>query len=94
MCSLVLAMIEAGLVLLIIVIIFGAFLILRSIKNFIINAVMGLLILFLANHVAGLEIGYSWLVILICGIGGVLGAFLLFAAFPGPWSLGRPLRRQ
>ncbi|OPY48596.1 MAG: hypothetical protein A4E49_03474 [Methanosaeta sp. PtaU1.Bin112] len=70
-------MYDAGLVLLLIVIVFGTFLILRSIKNFVINAVMGLLILILANAVAGLGIGYSWLVILICGIGGVLGAFLV-----------------
>ncbi len=70
-------MIEAGLVLLIIVIVFGAFLILRSIKNFIINAIVGLVILFLANAVAGLGIGYSWVVVLICGIGGILGAFLV-----------------
>jgi len=77
LCALAIAMIEAGLVLLIIVIVFGAFLILRSIKNFVINAVMGLVILFLANAVAGLGIGYSWLVILICGIGGILGAFLV-----------------
>jgi len=27
--------------------------------------------------VAGLQIGYNWLVILICGIGGVVGAFLV-----------------
>ena len=70
-------MIDAGLVLLFIVIFFGAFLILRSIKNFVVNAVMGLVILFLANAVAGLGIGYDWLVILICGIGGVLGALLV-----------------
>jgi len=70
-------MIEAGLALFIIVIVFGAFLILRSIKNFIINAIVGLVILFLANAVAGLGIGYSWLVVLICGIGGILGAFLV-----------------
>lgn len=70
-------MIEAGLALLIIVIVFGAFLILRSIKNFIINAIVGLVILFLANAVVGLGIGYSWLVVLICGIGGILGAFLV-----------------
>jgi hypothetical protein len=38
---------------------------------------MGLLILFLANSFAGLGIGYGWLVILICGIGGILGAFLV-----------------
>ncbi|MDD2835638.1 MAG: pro-sigmaK processing inhibitor BofA family protein [Methanothrix sp.] len=70
-------MYDAGLILLFIVIVFGAFLILRSIKNFVLNAIMGLVILILANAVAGLEIGYSWLVILICGIGGVLGAFLV-----------------
>jgi hypothetical protein len=70
-------MYDTGLVLLLIVIVFGTFLILRSIKNFVINAVMGLVILILANAVAGLGIGYSWLVILICGIGGVLGAFLV-----------------
>ena len=68
---------DAGLILLFIVIVFGAFLILRSIKDFVLNAIMGLVILILANAVAGLGIGYSWLVILICGIGGVLGAFLV-----------------
>jgi hypothetical protein len=68
---------DAGLILLFIVIIFGAFLILRSLKNFVVNAIMGLIILVLANAVAGLGIGYSWLVVLICGIGGVLGAFLV-----------------
>ena len=77
-------MIEAGLVLLIVVIVFGAFLILRSIKNFIINAVVGLVILFLANTVAGLGIGYSWLVILICGIGMAL---LIPVVFVSKFSL-------
>jgi energy-coupling factor transporter transmembrane protein EcfT len=70
-------MIELGLIVLIIAIIFGALLILRSLKNFIINAVVGLVILFLVNTFAGLGIGYSWLVILICGIGGILGALLV-----------------
>lgn len=66
-------------ILLIIVVIFGAVLILKSIKNFLINALVGLFILFLANAVAGLGIGYSWLVIIICAIGGVLGAVLVIA---------------
>ena len=70
-------MIESSLLVLIIAIVFGSFLILKSIKNFIVNAAVGLVILFLANAVANLGIGYSWLVILICGIGGVLGAFLV-----------------
>ena len=68
---------DAGLILLFIVLVFGAFLIMRSLKNFVVNAIMGLVILILANAVASLDIGYSWLVILICGIGGVLGAFLV-----------------
>ncbi len=70
-------MIEIGFILLLLVIIFGIFLILRSFKDFVFNAIIGLLILFLANAVAGLNIGYDWLVILICGIGGVVGAFLV-----------------
>jgi hypothetical protein len=70
-------MYDAGIILLFIVIVFGAFLILRSLKNFVLNAIMGLVILILANAVAGLGIGYSWLVILICGIGGILGALLV-----------------
>lgn len=64
-------------IVLIIAIIFGAILILRSLKNFIVNAVVGLVILFLVNTFAGLGIGYSWIVILICGIGGILGALLV-----------------
>jgi hypothetical protein len=43
----------------------------------VVNAAVGLLILFVANSVAGLGIGYSWLVILICAIGGILGAILI-----------------
>ena len=68
---------DPGLLVLGIVIIFGAFLILRSVKNFILNAIVGLVILFLADAVAGLGIQYNWLNILICGIGGVVGAFLV-----------------
>jgi hypothetical protein len=68
---------DAGLILLFIVIVFGAFLIMRSLKNFVVNAIMGLVILYIADAVAGLGIGHSWLVILICGIGGILGAFLV-----------------
>ena len=70
-------MIEMGFLFLLAMMIFAGFLTLRSIKNFAINAVMGLIILLLANAVAGLGIGYGWLTILICGIGGVLGAVLV-----------------
>jgi len=72
-------MIEVGIVLLAVVLIFGAFLLLRSLKNFVINAIAGLFILFLANQFISADIGYNWLVILICGIGGAVGAILLLA---------------
>lgn len=70
-------MIDLALVILIIAIIFGLFLIFRSITHFIVNAVIGLVILFLANTFLGLGIAYGWLVIIICAIGGVLGAVLV-----------------
>lgn len=72
-------MIEIGIILLVVALIFGAFLLFRSLKNFFINAVVGLFILFLANQFISPDIGYSWLVILICGIGGAVGAILLLA---------------
>jgi hypothetical protein len=75
--GIIVIMIETGLIVLGLVIVFGAFLILKSIKHFVVNAAVGLLILFVANSVAGLGIGYSWLVILICAIGGILGAILI-----------------
>jgi len=66
-----------GLIVLALAIFFGAFIILRSIKNFLVNAFVGLVILFLANAIAGLGIGYSLVVIMICAIGGALGAILI-----------------
>ncbi|MFB3763614.1 MAG: pro-sigmaK processing inhibitor BofA family protein [Methanotrichaceae archaeon] len=70
-------MIDLGIVILILAIIFGLIIILRSVTHFIINAIIGLVILFLGNTFLGLGIAYSWLVILICAIGGVLGAVLV-----------------
>lgn len=58
-------------------VIFGIFLLLNSLKGFMINAMVGLLILFLANSLIGLGIGYSWLAIFICGMGGTLGALFV-----------------
>lgn len=72
-------MIEIGLLILILAIVIGAILIFKTIKGFVVNAIIGLVILFLANTFVGLGIGYSWLVILICAIGGALGAILVIA---------------
>lgn len=65
-----------GLAILGLAIVFGILLILRSITYFIVNAVMGLAIIFLAN-LFGLGISYSLLTILICAVGGIFGAVIV-----------------
>ncbi|WP_292487141.1 pro-sigmaK processing inhibitor BofA family protein [Methanohalobium sp.] len=49
----------------------------KTFKSLIVNAIVGLVILFGANMLFGLSIAYSWLVILISAIGGALGALLI-----------------
>ena len=69
--------IETEFVIMILALIIGVILILNSIKQFLFNAITGLIVLFLANAFLGLGIGYSWPVIIICGIGGIVGALLV-----------------
>jgi len=51
--------------------------ILKTIRRMAINAVIGLVILVLANLVFGLKIAYIWIVITICAVGGTVGALLV-----------------
>jgi hypothetical protein len=69
--------IDLVMVALVLAIAVGVIIIIRSITHFAVNALIGLVILWLANAVAGLGIGYSIWVILICGIGGIFGAALV-----------------
>ncbi len=49
----------------------------RVAKYLIVNSILGLIILFAANTLFGLKIAYSWVNILICAIGGVIGAVIV-----------------
>jgi len=51
--------------------------VLKTVKNMAVNTIMGLLVLVVANTVLGLNIAYSWVVILTCAIAGVVGAILV-----------------
>lgn len=51
--------------------------VLKTVKNMVVNTIMGLLVLVIANTVLGLGIAYSWVVILTCAIAGVVGAILV-----------------
>lgn len=53
--------------------------VLKTVKNMVINTIMGLIVLVIGNMVLGLEIAYDWIVILICAIAGVVGALLIIA---------------
>jgi hypothetical protein len=57
--------------------IIGIIIVLKSIRYFLVNAILGLLVLYLANAFAGLNIAYTWLVILVCAIGGIAGAVIV-----------------
>ena len=69
--------IDLVMIALVLAIVVGVIIIVRSITHFAINALIGLVILWLANAIAGLGIGYSIWVILICAIGGIFGAVLV-----------------
>jgi hypothetical protein len=49
----------------------------KLVKHIIVNSILGLLVLLAANFVFGLGIAYTWIVILICAIGGIFGALLV-----------------
>ncbi|WP_342303860.1 pro-sigmaK processing inhibitor BofA family protein [Methanolobus sp. ZRKC5] len=53
--------------------------VLKTVKNMVINTIMGLIVLVVANLVFGLEIAYDWIVILVCAIAGIVGALLIIA---------------
>lgn len=57
--------------------IIGIVIVLKSLRYFLVNAILGLVVLFLANTFAGLNIAYTWLVILVCAIGGIAGAIIV-----------------
>ncbi len=53
------------------------YMLLKTVKSLVINAILGLIILVGANILFGLGIAYTWVVILICAIGGIFGALLI-----------------
>ncbi|MDZ7850012.1 MAG: pro-sigmaK processing inhibitor BofA family protein [Halodesulfurarchaeum sp.] len=83
--------IELGLLLLVAVAVIVAYLLLRAIKPFIINAVLGLVVLLLAGFL-GFEVAITPIVVLIVAVGGIPGALLVlllayFGILVGPAAL-------
>ncbi|WP_232221895.1 pro-sigmaK processing inhibitor BofA family protein [Methanococcoides burtonii] len=51
--------------------------VLKSIKNMVVNTVLGIVILLVAKFVLGINIAFTWVTILVCALAGVVGALLL-----------------
>jgi hypothetical protein len=68
---------EIGILLLVILAVVIVYLILKTAKYFIVNTVLGLIILALGNIIFKLGIAYSAIAILVVAIGGIPGALLV-----------------
>ena len=65
-----------GLLLPVVAVVIVTYLVLRALKPFIVNAVLGLLVLAIAG-VLGFEVAVSPIVVLIVAVGGIPGAILV-----------------
>ena len=67
---------EIALLILVLALLFGAFRIIKTVKPLIVNAIVGVIILVVAN-VAGLGVAITPIAVLVCAVGGVPGAILV-----------------
>lgn len=73
----------AILVLVIIIFLAMAFYVVKNIKNLVINAIIGLITLFVVNffhlmqYAGRPDIGFDWITVIICALAGFPGAVLL-----------------
>lgn len=73
----------AILILVIIIFLAMAFYVVKNIKNLVVNAIIGLVTLFIVNffhlmqYAGRPDIGFDWITVLICALAGFPGAVLL-----------------
>ena len=67
---------EIGLALLVLAALFGAYRVIRAVKPFIVNAVVGLVVILLAQAL-GADVAVTPLALLIVAVGGLPGAILV-----------------
>lgn len=68
--------IEIALLILVLALLFGAYRIIKVIKPFIVNAIVGVVVLLIASFL-GLGVEITPLAVLVCAIGGLPGAILV-----------------
>lgn len=68
--------VEIGLLLAVAAVVFGAYVIIKAVKPFIVNAIVGLIVLLIAG-VLGFPVDVTPIVVLVVAIGGIPGALLV-----------------
>ncbi|WP_181687290.1 pro-sigmaK processing inhibitor BofA family protein [Halorhabdus salina] len=68
---------EVGALLVVLAVVFGAYWIVKAVKPFIWNAILGLAIFVLVDLLLGLEVTITPLALLVVAVGGVPGAVLV-----------------
>jgi len=68
---------EVALVLIVLAAVFGAYKIVKTVKPFVWNAIVGLVVLLLAEVLLGLSVAIEPLTVLVVAIAGVPGALLV-----------------
>ncbi len=67
---------EIAILVIALALLFGAYRIIRAVKPFIINAVVGVIVLLIASFL-GLGVEITPIAVLICAVGGIPGAILV-----------------
>jgi hypothetical protein len=74
---------EIGLLVAVLALLFGAYTIIKAVKPFIVNAVVGVVVLVVASFL-GVGVEITPVAVLICAVGGIPGAILvLLLAYTG-----------
>ncbi|HZK60775.1 MAG TPA: pro-sigmaK processing inhibitor BofA family protein [Anaerovoracaceae bacterium] len=66
-----------GVIVVAFILLWVAYQLLKTVGKMVINAIAGILLLVISNLVLGLGIGYSWIVVFVCAVGGFAGAIII-----------------
>jgi hypothetical protein len=67
---------EIGLLVAVLALLFGAYTIIKAVKPFVVNAIVGVIVLIIASFL-GIGVEITPIAVLICAVGGIPGAILV-----------------
>ena len=67
---------EIGLLVGVLALLFGAYAVIKAVKPFVVNAVVGVIVLVIASYL-GISVEITPIAVVVCAVGGVPGALLV-----------------